>query len=71
MLPDLYFRIVRYTSIPDQFFVRRFQKHKDPAFAAALMCDAVTHDKYCAQAHFLVETEIQVPLPQCVEYILN
>ena len=43
---------------PDQFLVRRFQKHKDPACAAALMWDAVTRDKYCAQAHFPVQTKI-------------
>ena len=43
---------------PDQFLVRRLQKHKDCAFAAPHMWDAVTCDKYCVQAHFPDQTEI-------------
>ena len=39
----------------DQFLVLRFQKHKVPAFAPALIWDAVTRDKYCAEAHFPIQ----------------
>ena len=40
---------------PDQFLVRRFQKHKDPTFVAALIWDVVTREKYCAQAYFPIK----------------